>query len=220
MTESLDDLLTYEEAAREIGIALGSVKQAVNRGLLHSIKVPRERHKYLRREEVLQYRDGKQAYTRVQQAPPRSAAPHSLYSSGETHPNAEPYQDILETLQLLILVEGITRTSHLASIRDALIGVAQAYYSAPRSLGFTPPQQTRQPARQDRGVPPETDPRHSSSERIASLVHQVSEMLAQQVIQTDADEQTVQQLQDLLIRYTKSKASFSSSAAPAPATHK
>lgn len=219
MTESLDDLLTYEEAAREIGIALGSVKQAVNRGLLHPIKIPRERHKFLRREEVLQYRDGKEAYTHTKKAIPRNPASHPSPVSGASLSNAEPYQEIVEALHLLILVEGI-RTSHLASIREALIGLAEAHYAASSGLASSLPLRTYQATRQKAENPLEGGPQNSRSEQETFLAHLLSETLAQHVVQTDADEQAIQQLQDLLIRYVQSKAPFSSSSAPAPETRK
>lgn len=218
MTESLDDLLTYEEAAREIGIALGSVKQAVNRGLLHPIKIPRERHKFLRREEVLQYRDGKKAYTPAQKATPRGAASQPPRLSRALLPNAEPYQEILEASRLLVLVEDI-RIALLASIREALIVLAESNYATSSSLTASSPLRIYQAARQKTDIPFGTSPRISYSEQVSSIAHLLSEMLARRVVQTDTDEQAIQQLQELLILYTQSKVPPSPSSAPAPATH-
>lgn len=215
MTESLDDLLTYEEAAREIGIALGSVKQAVNRGLLHPIKIPRERHKFLRREDVLRYRDGKKAYTHAQQATPRGAASQPPHLSRVSLPNAEPYQEILEASRLLVLVEDI-RISLLASIREALIGLAEANYATSSSLTASPPLRAYQAAGQKTELPFGTGPRNSFSEQVSSIAHLLSEMLARRVVQTDTDEQAIQQLRELLILYTQSKVPSSPSSAQPP----
>lgn len=60
-----DDLLSYEDAAKEIGIAVGSVKQAIQRDLLHPVRVPGQQRKFLRRGEVERYRDAKRARTRL-----------------------------------------------------------------------------------------------------------------------------------------------------------
>jgi hypothetical protein len=216
VNESLDDLLTYEEAAREIGVTLSAVKQTVNRGLLHPIKIPRERHKFLSREEVLRYRDGKQAY-KAQKGASQSAATLPLYSSGTSHPNTELYHEILETLQMLILVEGI-RTSYMASIRDALINLAEALYGASSGLTDLPPQRTYQTARQNAGMPLGANPQNSTSDQVPTLTRLLSEILSQRLTQASADEQAIQRLQELLVRYTQNKVPFSTSSAPAPAT--
>lgn len=106
----------------------------------------------------------------------------------------------------------------MASIRDALINLAEAHYGASPGLTDLPPKRTYQTARQKAGMLLGANPQNSTSDQVPTLTHFLSEMLAQRLTQASADEQAIQQLQELLTRYTQNKVPFSSSSAPAPAT--
>jgi hypothetical protein len=49
------ELLTYRQAAEQIGLSPAYIAHLVSQGVLHSIKLPGERQKYLRRNEVEWY---------------------------------------------------------------------------------------------------------------------------------------------------------------------
>jgi hypothetical protein len=217
MHERLEDLLTYQEAATEIGISPGAVKQAINRGAFHPIKIPRERHKFLRREEVIRYRDGKQAFIASQATGPSTAPSNPSEPARAAVANAEPPQELPEMLELLMMVAGIAWTANAASIRDTVIGVAHAYYAASPGLASPSPQLTKQPAKQNQESPLGTSAPASSGKTLTPLVRQIYETLAQSVAHTAADEQAINQLQALFSKYTQKSTPFSESPVPKPA---
>jgi hypothetical protein len=47
-----DDLLTYEEAAIHLHLSRGRIADLVSKGILHPVKLPGSRHKFLRRPEL------------------------------------------------------------------------------------------------------------------------------------------------------------------------
>lgn len=51
------DLLTYEEASKEINRALSSIKRAITNGYLTPVKRPREQIKYLEKDQVLWFKN-------------------------------------------------------------------------------------------------------------------------------------------------------------------
>lgn len=57
--EQNTDLLSYEEAARVLGITVGSLKLVIHRGILHPIKLPGSRRKFLRRSDLDAYRSAR-----------------------------------------------------------------------------------------------------------------------------------------------------------------
>lgn len=119
MYERPDDLLTYEMAAHEIGIKLESLRQVINRGALHPIKIPRQRNKFLRRAEVLQYRDGKPAQDAPEKMISAIEASNSPKPSATPHLSSASHQEISD--QILLLITEANR---------ALVASAEAYHTS------------------------------------------------------------------------------------------
>jgi len=134
MSERSDGLLTYEEAAQEIGFTLGSLKQVISRGGLHPIKVPRERRKFLRYEEVIQYRDAKPSQPALARMTSTTGASNSNEPVKESHTLPLSRQEITDTLQLMITEANKAWTANAeayqasaAAIRDGFLGALQAF---------------------------------------------------------------------------------------------
>jgi excisionase family DNA binding protein len=69
------DILTYEEAARELGLTRGSLRQVISRGALTSVKLLGTREKGIRRTDIERYKHRKErTYTPVEQAPAHTEA--------------------------------------------------------------------------------------------------------------------------------------------------
>lgn len=120
MQENLEDLLTYQQAADELGILLGSLKQAINRGSLHPIKLPRERRKFLKREDLHRYKSGKREYETPQAEPLSSATEQSPSPTAEPAPSRGPRSFGAEQMRLLFFAAGIGWSSNSIAMQKTV----------------------------------------------------------------------------------------------------
>lgn len=157
-----DELLTYEAAAGEIGIAVGSLKQAIARGVLRPVRVPGQKRKFLRRGDVDRYRDAKRAGTPL---PRPGGAPSSAPIRADDDP--EP----LEMLRLVLA----TAQATAAATRDTVIAGIDAYL---RLKGATPAGGAG-PGRTSGSEASRQEPESAAEERFARLLCDVLERAAE-----------------------------------------
>lgn len=210
MPDSGDDLLTYEEAAHEVGITLGSLKQVVNRGILHPIKISGERRKFLKREEVLRYRRGKHG----QRALSMLTASNSSDSPITSLPPSAPHQEREEVFRFLTEIAARAWLANAeayqastaanaeayqastAKIGEAMLGMAQIYCGTSNQ---TIDQLAQRGPSNKHSVERRPPKKHTSND-VPTLIDQIREVIAQSGPLTHADEEAFQKLQDLLAK--------------------
>jgi hypothetical protein len=184
MHEYPEGLLTYEEAAHEIGLTLGSLKQVIGRGMLHPVKVPRQRRKFLRREEVMEYRDGKKMPPHLEKG---SFMPRAGDSTTKPLTASMTRQEITEALHMIITeanrawaanaeayqASAEAYQASAVAIHDGLIRALQVYYTALTGTADWPqpsgePNQPREPAQA--GSPLQGD---AGTNSVEDILHQM-----------------------------------------------
>lgn len=120
-------LLTCVEAAQLLGVTPSAIQQAISRGALHPLKLPRRRHKYLRREELLRYqgigRHGRPVSDGTGRLPEDTAA--------------RARQDLLDVLRFVFLAAGAAWSANAAAMRDATVAAHQQAAATVASIGET-----------------------------------------------------------------------------------
>lgn len=177
MHEHPNGLLTYEEAAHEIGLTLGSLRQVIGRGMLHPVKVPRQRRKFLRHEEVIEYRDGKKMPTHLEKG---SFMPRAGNFTTKPLTASMTRQEITEALQMIITEANRAWAANAeayhasaVAIHDGLIRALQVYYTALTGTADWPqppgePNQPREPAQT--GSPLQGD---AGTNSVEDILHQM-----------------------------------------------